>query len=153
LGHDFAHTPIPLLKAENPLSIWKELRAECPGSTPALSSAVSATTYICGEGNRLRYRAYFPRVPASFRAPTSAPTYGDGTTDHIDPPEHKPAKQLLLPPFTPDAMKKLEPRFRAICNELIDRIHRGRKVRRRGTLHQACSGRAIAHMLGIPERT
>ena len=26
-----------------------------------------------------------------------------------DPPEHKPAKQLLLPPFTPDAMKKLEP--------------------------------------------
>ena len=24
-----------------------------------------------------------------------------------DPPEHKPAKQLLLPPFTPDAMTKL----------------------------------------------
>ena len=37
-----------------------------------------------------------------------------------DPPEHKPAKQLLLPPFTPDAMKKLEPRVRGICNELID---------------------------------
>jgi cytochrome P450 len=69
-----------------------------------------------------------------------------------DPPEHKPAKQLLLPPFTPDAMKKLEPRVRAICNELIDEFINDGKcdVAARYTKHVPV--RAIAHMLGIPEK-
>ena len=41
-----------------------------------------------------------------------------------DPPEHKPAKQLLLPPFTPDAMKKLEPRVRVDLQRTDRRLHR-----------------------------
>ena len=49
-----------------------------------------------------------------------------------DPPVHKPAQAVLLPPFTPDAMKKLEPRARAICNELIDGFIADGELRRRG---------------------
>jgi cytochrome P450 len=68
-----------------------------------------------------------------------------------DPPAHKPAKQLLLPSFTPDAVKKLEPRVRAICNALIDEfVNDGRcDAAARYTKHIPV--RTIAHMLGIPE--
>ncbi len=69
-----------------------------------------------------------------------------------DPPEHKPAKQLLLPPFTPDAMKKLEPRVRAICNELIDEFIADGKCDAAARYTKYIPVRAIAHMLGIPEQ-
>ncbi len=69
-----------------------------------------------------------------------------------DPPHHKPAKQLLLPPFTPDEMKRLEPRARAICNELIDQfIAEGRcDAAQMYTRHIPV--RVIAHMLDVPEK-
>jgi cytochrome P450 len=69
-----------------------------------------------------------------------------------DPPEHKPAKQLLLPPFTPDAMKKLEPRVRAICNELIDEFIADGRCDAAARYTKHIPVRAIAHMLGIPEK-
>jgi cytochrome P450 len=69
-----------------------------------------------------------------------------------DPPEHKPAKQLLLPPFTPDAMKKLEPRVRAICNDLIDEFIADGKCDAAARYTKHIPVRAIAHMLGIPEK-
>ena len=68
-----------------------------------------------------------------------------------DPPYHKPAKQLLLPPFTPDAMKKLEPRARAICNELIDKFINDKSVDAAAHYSKHIPVRVIAHMLGIPE--
>src|SRR5205823_6160450 len=69
-----------------------------------------------------------------------------------DPPEHKPAKQLLLPPFTPDAMKRLEPRVRAICNELIDEFIADGQCDAAARYTKHVPVRAIAHMLGIPEK-
>jgi cytochrome P450 len=69
-----------------------------------------------------------------------------------DPPEHKPAKQLLLPPFTPDAMKKLEPRVRAICNELIDEFINDGQCDAAARYTKHIPVRAIAHMLGIAEK-
>src|ERR1700688_5282335 len=69
-----------------------------------------------------------------------------------DPPEHKPAKQLLLPPFTPDAMKRLEPRVRAICNELIDEFIADGQCDAAARYTKHIPVRAIAHMLGIPEK-
>ena len=78
---------------------------------------------------------------------------GDGAPPITsDPPEHKPAKQLLLPPFTPDAMKKLEPRVRAICNELIDEFIADGKCDAAARYTKHIPVRAIAHMLGIPEK-
>jgi cytochrome P450 len=59
---------------------------------------------------------------------------------------------LLLPPFTPDAMKKLEPRVRAICNELIDGFIADGKCDAAARYTRHIPVRAIAHMLGIPEK-
>jgi cytochrome P450 len=58
---------------------------------------------------------------------------------------------VLLPAFTPDAIKKLEPRARALANELIDKFA-GRGFADAAVEYaQEIPVRLIAHMLGLPE--
>src|SRR5947209_8620835 len=136
---------------ENPFPIWDELRAHAPVVhtdrflgcyLPTTYEAVKQIAYDTEHfsSRRIIVRTIRPEPPASSPPITS------------DPPQHKPAKQLLLPPFTPDAMKRLEPKVRAICNELIDEFidEKGCDVAARFTKHIPV--RAIAHMLGIPEK-
>jgi cytochrome P450 len=59
---------------------------------------------------------------------------------------------LLLPSFTPEATKKLEPRVRAVCNELIDDFIDDGKCDTAARYTKHVPVRTIAHMLGIPER-
>jgi cytochrome P450 len=147
--HDFDHTDPRW--TENPFPIWDELRAECPVVhtkrflgcyLPTTYEAVKQVSYDTEHfsSRRIIVRDMRPDITQTAPPITS------------DPPEHKPAKQLLLPPFTPDAMKKLEPRVRSICDELIDGfIHDGRiDAAARYTKHVPV--RAIAHMLGIPQK-
>jgi cytochrome P450 len=147
--HDFDHTDPRW--TENPFPIWDELRAECPVVhtkrflgcyLPTTYEAVKQISYDTEHfsSRRIIVRTIRPEPPAASPPITS------------DPPSHKPAKQLLLPPFTPDAMKKLEPRVRSICNELIDGFinEKGCDVAAHYTKHIPV--RAIAHMLGIPEK-
>jgi cytochrome P450 len=68
-----------------------------------------------------------------------------------DPPEHRPARMVLLPPFTPDAMKKLEPRARALASELIDKFIGRGSADAAVEYAQEIPVRLIAHMLGLPE--
>ena len=49
-------------------------------------------------------------------------------------------------------MKKLEPRVRAICNELIDEFIADGKCDAAARYTKHVPVRAIAHMLGIPEK-
>jgi cytochrome P450 len=147
--HDFDHTDPRW--TENPFPIWDELRAECPVvHTERFLGCYMPTTY-----EAVRQVAYDTEHFSSRRvivrdirpdAPQSAPPITS------DPPEHKPAKQLLLPPFTPDAMKKLEPRVRAICNELIDEFIAEGKCDAAARYTRHIPVRAIAHMLGIPDK-
>src|SRR3979409_1965965 len=147
--HDFDHTDPRW--TENPFPIWDELRAECPvvpttlflgRSRPTTYEAVKQIAYDTEHfsSRRVIVRDVRPEATASAPPITS------------DPPIHKPAKQLLLPPFTPDAMKKLEPRVRAICNELIDEFITEGKCDAAARYTKHIPVRAIAHMLGIPEK-
>jgi cytochrome P450 len=148
--HDFDHTDPRW--TENPFPIWDELRSECPVvHTKRFLGVYLPTTYqavkeIAYDTEHFSSRRIIVRDVRPELVKNAAPPITS------DPPEHKPAKQLLLPPFTPDAMKKLEPRVRAICNELIDEfIHDGKcDAAARYTKHVPV--RAIAHMLGIPEK-
>jgi cytochrome P450 len=147
--HDFDHTDPRW--TEDPFPIWDELRTASPVVhtdrflgcyMPTTYEAVKEIAYDTDHFSSRRVIVRDIRPEIGSRAPPIT----------SDPPEHKPAKQLLLPPFTPDAMKKLEPRVRAICNELIDEfIADGRcDAAARYTKHVPV--RAIAHMLGIPEK-
>src|ERR1700726_604011 len=148
--HDFDHTDPRW--TENPFPVWDELRAECPVVhtkrflgvyLPTTYQAVKEIAYDTEHfsSRRVIVRDERPEVMKNAAPPITS-----------DPPEHKPAKQLLLPPFTPDAMKKLEPRVRAICNELIDEFIADGKCDAAARYTKHVPVRAIAHMLGIPQK-
>ena len=148
--HDFDHTDPRW--TENPFPIWDELRTASPVvHTNRYLGCYLPTTYQAVKeiahdtehfsSRRVIVRDERPEVPKNAAPPITS-----------DPPEHKPAKQLLLPPFTPDAMKKLEPRVRAICNELIDEFIADGKCDAAARYTRHVPVRTIAHMLGIPEK-
>jgi len=147
--HDFDHTDPRW--TENPFPIWDELRAECPVvHTKRFLGCYMPTTYeavkqIAYDTEHFSSRRVIVRDVRPENTATAPPITSD-------PPEHKPAKQFLLPPFTPDAMKKLEPRVRAICNELIDEFIADGKCDAAARYTKHIPVRAIAHMLGIPEK-
>jgi cytochrome P450 len=147
--HDFDHTDPRW--TENPFPIWDELRAASPVvHTERFLGCYLPTTYeavrqIANDSEHFSSRRIIVRDVRPEVAKNAAPPITS------DPPDHKPAKQLLLPPFTPDAMKKLEPRVRAICNELIDEFIADGKVDAAARYTKHIPVRAIAHMLGIPE--
>ena len=147
--HDFDHTDPRW--TENPFPIWDELRSASPVvHTDRFLGCYLPTTYeavrqIAHDTEHFSSRRIIVRDVRPELSRNAAPPITS------DPPEHKPAKQLLLPPFTPDAMKKLEPRVRAICNELIDEFIDDGKVDAAARYTKHIPVRAIAHMLGIPE--
>ena len=149
--NDFDHTDPRW--TEDPFPIWEELRAECPVvHTKRFLGVYLPTTYqavkeIAYDTEHFSSRRVIVRDvrPEEITRNAAPPITSD-------PPDHKPAKQLLLPPFTPDAMKKLEPRVRAICNELIDEFIADGKCDAAARYTKHVPVRAIAHMLGIPEK-
>ncbi|MGV7218333.1 cytochrome P450 [Bradyrhizobium sp. UFLA05-112] len=147
--HDFDHTDPHW--TEDPFPIWDQMRAASPVvHTERFLGCYLPTTYeavrqIANDTESFSSRRIIVRDERPEVAKNAAPPITS------DPPDHKPAKQLLLPPFTPDAMKKLEPRVRAICNELIDEFIADSKVDAAASYTKHIPVRAIAHMLGIPE--
>lgn len=147
--NDFDHTDPTW--TENPFPIWEKLRAASPVvHTERFLGCYMPTTYEAVKeiaydtehfsSRRVIVRDVRPEITA--RAPPIT----------SDPPDHKPAKQLLLPPFTPEAMTRLEPRVRAICNELIDEFIADGQCDAAARYTKHVPVRAIAHMLGIPEK-
>jgi cytochrome P450 len=144
---DFDHTDPRW--TENPFPIWDELRAAGPVVhterflgcyMPTTFEAVKQITYDTEHFSSRRVVVRDVRPQTIPSPPITS-----------DPPEHKPAKQLLLPSFTPESVGKLEPRVRAICNELIDGFIDDRGCDAAARYSRHIPVRAIAHMLGIPE--
>lgn len=133
----------------DPFPIWDEMRKRCPIAHtdrfmgvyfPSRYADVRAVAYDTDHFSSRRVvvrETPPPRIPAP---PITS-----------DPPEHRPARMVLLPPFTPDAMKKLEPRARALCNELIDKFIARGAADAAVEYAQEIPVRLIAHMLGLPE--
>ena len=147
--NDFDHTDPRW--TENPYPIWDELRTASPVvHTDRFLGCYMPTTYeavraIANDAEHFSSRRIIVRDVRPEQVAKAPPITSD-------PPEHKPAKQVLLPPFTPDAMKKLEPRVRAICNELIDEFIADGQCDAAARYTKHVPVRAIAHMLGIPEK-
>jgi len=147
---DFDHTDPSW--TENPFPIWEQMRAASPVvHTDRFLGCYMPTTYeavrkIAHDTEHFSSRRVIVRDERPEVTRNAAPPITS------DPPYHKPAKQLLLPPFTPDAMTKLEPRVRAICNELIDEFIADGRCDAAARYTKYVPVRTIAHMLGIPEQ-
>ena len=136
--------------SENPFPIWNQLRKTCPiAHTNRFMGAYLPTRYedvkaIAHDTEHFSSRRVVLR---EMRPENPAP----GPPITSDPPHHKRAKQILLPPFTPDAVKKLEAKARATCNELIDGFIGETKVDAAQAYSRHIPVRIIAFMLGVPE--
>ena len=133
----------------DPFPIWDDLRQRCPiAHTERFMGVYLPTRY-----EDVRAVAYDPEHFSSRRVIVreTPPPRIPAPPITSDPPEHRPARMVLLPPFTPDAMKKLEPRARAIANALIDKFAARGNCDAAVEYAQEIPVRVIAHLLGLPE--
>ena len=136
---------------ENPYPIWDELRNRCP---VAHSERFQDGAYFASRYAEVREIAYDSEHFSSRRVivretkvpPQPAPPITS------DPPEHTPARKLLLPAFAPQVIARLEPRTRALCRELLDAIGEAKTCDGAVDYAQHIPVRLIAHMLGVPEK-
>jgi cytochrome P450 len=135
--------------SENPYPIWDELRQKCPiahtdrfmgAYFPSRYEDVRAIAYDTEHFSSRRVVVRETRTPLPPAPPITS-----------DPPEHRRAKQVLLPAFTPEMIGRHEPRTRAICRELLARIDVKDRCDGAVDYAQEIPVRVIAHMLGVPE--
>lgn len=135
---------------EDPYAIWDELRRTCPVAHTERYGGVYLPTRMAD----VRAAAYDPATFSS-RRPVVRASLPDVPlpTPPIssDPPHHKPARRLLLPAFTPQAIAPYIPVTRRICNELLDAIGPVSQCDAALAYTQHVPVRVIANMLGVPE--
>lgn len=133
----------------DPYPIWDAMRTKCPVAStgrflgahmPLTYDAVKAIAYDTTHFSSRRVVVRDTRI----EPPQPAPPITS------DPPAHKPLKQILLPPFTPEEMQKLEPKARAICNDLIDQFIKDGRCDAAQQYARHIPTLVIAHMLGVP---
>jgi cytochrome P450 len=135
---------------EDPFPIWDELRSRCP---VAHSTRYEDGAYFPSRYADVREIAYDSEHFSSRRVIVREQKIDIVPNPPItsDPPEHTPARKVLLPAFTPQAVAKLEPRTRSLCRELLDAIGDAKACDAALQYSQHIPVRVIVHMLGLPE--
>jgi cytochrome P450 len=136
--------------SEDPYPIWDELRQKCPiAQTSRFMGAYFPSRYEDVHAIAYDTEHFSSRRPVMRE---SRPPLLPAPPITSDPPAHRPAKQVLLPAFTPDAINRHEQRTRDICRELLGRIAGNERCDGAVDYAQEIPVRVIAHMLGVPEQ-
>ena len=131
----------------DPYAIWRDLRDTCPVAHTGRYSGV----YFPTRYSDIREIAYDPQHFSSRRVVVREGDYRVNSPPITsDPPDHRPLRMVLIPPFTPQAVARLESQTRSVCNELIDAFVDQRSCDGAVDYAQHIPVRIIAHMLGIP---
>lgn len=135
--------------SNDPYPIWAGLRETCAvAHTERFEGCYFPTTYagireVAYDTEHFSSRRFIVRDKKVEIVP--APPI------NADPPEHRPWKRAVLPPFTPNEIAKLEPVTRTICEKLIDAFPSGGcDVAELYARH--VSVRVMAHLFGLPEQ-
>jgi hypothetical protein len=142
----------------DPAPVWAELRERCPiahtqrwgGSwLPTRYEDVAAMARLVPE-----LSSRFPLVvpPAIDLGPGDALAYQAGIPPiSSDPPEHGPARRLILPAFAPPAVAAHEPFTRQLAHRLVDGFVEQGRCDGAARYAQQIPPRVIAHLLGLDE--
>ena len=134
---------------EDPFPIWDDLRRSCPvAHTSRFQGVYFPTRY-----QDIRQIAYDTEHFSSRRVQvreTPPPVKSPAPPITSDPPHHRAARMVLLPQFTPEAINRLIPATRMICNDLIDRFIGDETCDAAVDFAQHIPVRVIARMLGLP---
>src|SRR5579871_232620 len=134
---------------DDPYPIWDHLRRTCPiAHTDRYLGAYLQTSH-----SAMKAIVYDTESFSSRRVVVreSRPKLFPSPPITSDPPEHRAAKLVLLPPFTPAEIKKFEPKARAVCNDLIDKFIGDGRCDAAQQYSRHIPVRIIALMLGVPE--
>jgi cytochrome P450 len=135
---------------DDPYPIWDDLRQRYPiAHTGRYGGAYLPTRYA--DVRAIAYDTkHFSSRKIAVRETHPATDRGAPPITS-DPPRHRLARMVLLPPFTPQAVEKLRPRTEAICSELIDAFPDKGACDAAVDYAQHIPAQVIAHMLGVPE--
>ncbi|MBI3373224.1 MAG: cytochrome P450 [Betaproteobacteria bacterium] len=145
---DFDHTDPRWMN--DPFPIWDGLRTRCPiAHTERFQGAYFPSRYqdvrdISYDTEHFSSRRVIVR-DEKLDPPIPSPPITS------DPPEHRPARMPLLPPFNPKAVERLKPGTQALCARLIDAFIASGRCDAATDYAQHIPTRVIAHMLGVPE--
>lgn len=108
----------------NAFDIWSELRGRCPvAHTERYEGAWLPTTHALVRDIAYDTEHFSSRgVIVSTARPDAPAPMGDGPPITSDPPFHAAARRLLLPPFGPKQIARLEGDIRACCRERLDAL-------------------------------
>jgi cytochrome P450 len=135
---------------EDPYTIWSELRAKCPVATsqrfedgaylPTTYADIHAIAYDSENFSSRRAVMREKKLPLHL---LSAPPITS------DPPEHTPARRLLLPPFSANTVEALEPIIRESCRALLDELGDRDQFDASVDYARHIPSRIMAHMFGL----
>ncbi len=140
---------------ENPYPIWQELRVSCPvphtqrwgGShmttTNEDTRKIAKMVDVFSSINPLVVSS---DVPVTF----DTDTYGVGAPPiSTDPPQHGPARRLILPALSPQAVIGYRPFTEQICRSLVTEMGDATYADAAEQYAQQIPPRVIAHILGV----
>jgi cytochrome P450 len=134
----------------DPGPILDGIRAKCPiAHTDRLLGVYLSTTYAAARAITLDTETFSSRriivrdTRPDYLVPAPPIT--------LDPPYHAPVKQMLMPPFTLEATKRLEPRIRASCVDLLNSLAGQKSCDAVGDYARHVAARTMTNLLGVPE--
>ena len=131
----------------DPYPIWEELRKKCPiAHTERFDGVFFPSRY-----EDIRTVAYDTEHFSSRRVilREGRPPVPPAPPVTSDPPHHSAHKRMVLPAFSPKAIERYAPQTRAICRELIERLHNKTYCDAAVDYAQEIPVRVIASMLGV----
>lgn len=150
---DFDHTDEAY--ARDAPAIWDDLRGRCPvAHTDRFGGAWLPTRHadVSAIAHDTEHFSSRGVIVADFKPDAPAPV-GFAPPITSDPPFHEFARRLLLPAFSPKAVRPLEEPTRRFCAGLVDGLaSSGRQVVDAAAEYaQHIPVRVIAQLLGVPE--
>ena len=136
---------------DNPYPIWDELQQKCPiAHTDRYMGVYFVSRHEDVRAVALDTEHFSSRRGIFIRE--GRPPVMPAPPITSDPPVHSAQKKLLLPAFTPDAIRRYEPQTRAICRELLEPIASRSSCDGAIDYAQEIPVRVIATMLGVPSK-
>ena len=144
--------PLDPAWVDNPYPIWDELRQKCPiVHTDRFMGVYFLSRYEDVRAVADDTEHFSSRRGVAIRE--GRPPVRPAPPITSDPPAHSAQKRLLLPGFTPDAIRRYEPQTRAICRELLEHIAARSSCDGAIDYAQEIPARVIATMLGVPPQS
>jgi cytochrome P450 len=135
----------------NPYPHYKALVAGPPRLIDLAGGPVAIVARYADVDSALRDHKHFSNVrPANLLIAQRGPFAGALTMLTSDPPVHTRLRRLVSRDFTPRRIAALEPRIRAITDELLDQAERKGVLEVMGDIANVLPVMVIAELLGVP---